>query len=119
MGGRGIVIRGGYDLQDKEYAVLRHHLQLTAEQVGKLGVLRITQADMNGYVHVNGQQVGEFAGWQALGNAEFRHDISKYLKPGDNVVAVVVSHYRIRSQQPSEVKIRVNGESKMIKSDKL
>jgi alpha-L-fucosidase 2 len=90
----GKAVRGGYDMQLNEYVVLRHHLQLTAERAGQLGVLRIAPANMNGSVHVNGHQVGELAGWQSQGNAEFRHDVSEWLKPGDNVVAVVVHRYR-------------------------
>jgi alpha-L-fucosidase 2 len=90
----GKAVRGGYDMQLNEYVVLRHHLQLTAERAGQLGVLRLAPANMNGSVHVNGHPVGELAGWQAQGNAEFRRDVSEWLKPGDNVVAIIVHRYR-------------------------
>jgi alpha-L-fucosidase 2 len=90
----GKAVRGGYDMQLNEQVVLRHHLQLTAERAGQLGVLRIAPANMNGSVHVNGHPVGELAGWQAQGNAEFRRDVSEWLKPGDNVVAVIAHRYR-------------------------
>jgi alpha-L-fucosidase 2 len=101
----GKAVRGNYDMQEQEYVILRHHLQLTTEQIAQLGVLRITRADMNGFVYVNGQQVGELAGWQAQGNAEFRHDVSKWLKPGDNVVAVVVHRYRRHGLFPLDVSL--------------
>ncbi len=91
---------GGGEMQDGEYTVLRHHLKLTAEQAKRLGTLCITPADMNGSVHVNGQQVGELAGWQAMGNAEFSSDVGKLLKEGDNVVAVVVNRYRRHGRFP-------------------
>ncbi len=101
----GKAVSGGYEMQDKEHVVLRHHLQLTPEQVGKLGTLRIAPADMNGAVHVNGHQVGDFAGWQAQGNAEFVQDVSKWLKPGDNVVALVVHRYRRHGRFPLDVSL--------------
>ena len=85
--------------------ILRHHLTITKEPAGLLGMLRITQANMNGSVHVNGQPVGEFAGWQAMGNAEFRQDVGKWLKPGDNVVALVVHRYRNHGQFPLSMTI--------------
>ena len=96
----GKVVRGDYNMQENECVVLRHHLQLTKEQVAQLGMLRITPADIQGSVYVNGQQVGEFAGWQAKGNAEFRNDVSKLLKPGDNVVAIAMNRYRQHGRFP-------------------
>jgi alpha-L-fucosidase 2 len=48
---------------------------------------------MNGSVHVNGQEVGRLAGWQALGNAKFKRDVSEFLQPGDNVVAIVAHRH--------------------------
>ena len=101
----GKVVRGDYDLQDKEHVVLRHHIQLTQEQAGQLGVLRIAPANMNGSVHVNGHQVGELAGWQSQANAEFRRDVGEWLKPGDNVVAIVVNRYRQHGRFPLSVSL--------------
>ena len=60
---------------------------------------------MNGSVYVNGQQVGELAGWQVLGNAEFRQDVGKWLKSGDNVVSVVVHRYRNHGRFPLSVPV--------------
>lgn len=104
----GKAVRGSYDMQDEEHVVLRHHLHLTDDYVGKLGILRITNADMDGSVHVNGQLVGEFSGWQAQGNAEFRQDVGKLLKTGDNVIAVVVSRYRNHGRFPVSVSLEPN-----------
>jgi len=80
----GKVVQGDYEMKTGEWVVARHHLKLTKESFAQLGVLRISPADMNGSVHVNGQEVGRLAGWQALGNAKFERDVSEFLKPGDN-----------------------------------
>ncbi|MCH5376736.1 MAG: glycoside hydrolase family 95 protein, partial [Planctomycetes bacterium] len=96
----GKVVRGGYQMKTEEWGVARHHLTLTKDQLAQLGTLRISPADMNGSVFVNGQEVGRLAGWQALENARFECDVNEFLKPGENVVAVVVHGYRRHGQLP-------------------
>jgi len=99
----GNTVRGGYTLQLGDWVVARHHLKLTTQQVTQLGMLRIGPAARNGTVYVNGQEVGRFAGWQALPNVKFQSDMSPYLKAGDNVVAIVVHNYRRKGQLPLSV----------------
>jgi len=99
----GKAVRGDYEIKTGEWVVARHYLKLTKDRLDQLGVLRIAPADMNGSVYVNGQEVGRLAGWQALGNATFKSDVSKLLKPGDNVVAIVVHRYRRHGRLPLSV----------------
>ena len=96
----GKAIRGGRTLVTGEWVVVRHHLQLTKDHVAQLGMLRIGAAARNGTVYVNGQEVGRLAGWQAMPDLQFQQDVSKYLKPGDNVIAIAIHHYRRRGQLP-------------------
>ena len=101
----GKFIRGGYETKTGDYVVARHHLKLTKEQIAQLGVLRIGGRARNGAVYINGQEVGRFAGWQALPNVKFQSDVSQYLKVGDNVVAVAIHHYRRHGQLPLSVSL--------------
>jgi len=96
----GKAVEGGrtFNLNDK--AILRCHVNLSRDQVAGLGVLRIGPRARNGRVYVNGEQVGDFAGWQAVGHAKFERDVSEHLKVGDNVIAVYCSNYRQRGQLP-------------------
>ena len=87
-------------MQDGDSVVLRHHLDLTKEQIDQLGMLRIGQADMNGAVYVNGQEVGSLKGYQALANAKLECDVSQFLKPGENVIAIAINYYRRHGQFP-------------------
>ena len=99
----GKAVRGGYTMQLGDWVVARHHLKLTEDQLAQLGVLRIGGRARNGTVYVNGQEVGRFAGWQALPNVRFQRDVSQFLKAGDNVVAVVIHNYRRKGQLPLSV----------------
>ncbi|MCF7955839.1 MAG: glycoside hydrolase family 95 protein [Phycisphaerae bacterium] len=99
----GKAIKGDRKLNIGDHAVLRHHLKLTEKQLAKLGMLRVGARARNGSVFVNGQEVGRFAGWQSGGHAKFEHDVSKFLKPGDNVIALHCNNYRQRGQFPLSV----------------
>ena len=101
----GKAVRGDYAIKERQYVVLRHHLNLTKDRAGQLGVLRVAPANTNGFVYVNGHKVGELAGWRAMGNAEARFDVSGLLTPGDNVVAVVIHRYRRHGRLPLSVVI--------------
>ena len=101
----GEAVKGArtFDLNDK--AILRHHVKLTKDPWAELGVLRVGPRARNGRVFVNGQEVGQLAGWQSIGHKKFERDVSQFLKPGDNVIAVYCSNYRRRGQMPVSVSL--------------
>ncbi len=101
--GDGKVVRGGFEIQTGQWIVARHHLKLTKDQLAGLGVLRVGAEARNGAVYVNGQEVARLPGWQAISNARCVCDISAHLKPGENVVAIVIHRYRQRGQPPLSV----------------
>ena len=70
---------------DNTAAIYRAHLTLTAEDLSGPGVqIHFTGCDDEGWYFVNGQYVGETHDWDA--KPDF--DITKFLRPGDNVIAV-------------------------------
>ena len=97
------VVRGDDAMTGEESAVIRHHLNLTKDQVDRLGMLTIAPALTNGAVYVNGSEVGRLAGWQDMKNIRLRFDVGRFLKPGDNVVAIVGHLYRRQGRLPSFV----------------
>ena len=97
------VVRGDYTMKELEWVVVRHHLTLTKDQFDRLGVLMIGQAAMNGTVYVNGQEVGQLAGWRAMNNATVRYNVSRFLTPGDNVIAIAIHRYRRHGRLPLSV----------------
>jgi len=97
------VVRGDDTMTGEESAVIRHHLNLTKDQVDRLGMLTIAPALTNGAVYVNGSEVGRLAGWQDMKNIRLRFDVGRFLKPGDNVVAIVGHLYRRQGRLPSFV----------------
>ncbi len=99
----GKAVSGGRTLVDAEKIVMRHHLDLTKEQVGQLGMLRIGAEARNGSVFVNGNEVVQLPGYQAMPDLETQVDVSKFLKAGDNVVAISVGYYRRHGQFPLSV----------------
>jgi len=101
--GGGKVLRGEYTMKNLEWVVMRHHLTLTKDQFDRLGVLMIAPAAMNGSVYVNGKEVGQLAGWRAMKNATVRVDVSRFLTPGDNVVAIAIHRYRQHGSLPLSV----------------
>lgn len=108
----GKVVQGGRKLTVGERVVLRHHLNLSGDRLAGLGVLRIDNAARQGQVFVNGQAVGELPGWQASGHESFQRDISGFLKPGDNVIAIHCMNYRGRGQLPVSVSLDPKVETK-------
>jgi beta-galactosidase len=70
---------------DNTAAIYRARLTLTAEDLSGPGVqIHFTGCDDEGWYFVNGQYVGETHDWDA--KPDF--DITKFLRPGDNVIAV-------------------------------
>ena len=68
-------------------AVFRTHVKLSAEDLASGAImLRFGMIDDEGWVYVNGQQVGESHDWQASPAL----DISKLVHAGDNSIAVAV-----------------------------
>ena len=72
----------------------RKHLSLDCESVpGNRYFIEFDGVYMNSTVYVNGQEVGH----RPYGYSSFEYDITKYLKQGDNVIAVKVDN----SDQPN------------------
>ena len=72
----------------------RKHLSLDCEAVpGSHYIIEFDGVYMNSTVYVNGQEVGH----RPYGYSSFEYDITKYLKQGDNVIAVKVDN----SDQPN------------------
>ena len=72
----------------------RKHLSLDCEAVpGSHYFIEFDGVYMNSTVYVNGQEVGH----RPYGYSSFEYDITKYLKQGDNVIAVKVDN----SDQPN------------------
>ena len=72
----------------------RKHLSLDCEAVpGNRYFIEFDGVYMNSTVYVNGQEVGH----RPYGYSSFEYDITKYLKQGDNVIAVRVDN----SDQPN------------------
>ncbi len=70
---------------DNTAAIYRAHLTLMAEDLSGPGVqIHFAGCDDEGWYFVNGQYVGETHDWDA--KPDF--DITKFLRPGDNVIAV-------------------------------
>lgn len=101
----GKAVKGERKLANGETALLRSHVTLDATQAASLGMLRIDSSVRNGSVFVNGQEVGQFSGWQSSGHDAFEADVSKLLKPGDNVIAIRCLNYRNRGQLPVAVSL--------------
>jgi len=74
-------------LTEGQTAIFRQHLKLTAEDLAKSDIqLNFGRIDDNGWVFVNGQLVGESHDWEDAP----AYDIKKYLRAGDNIIAVGV-----------------------------
>lgn len=70
---------------DNTAAIYRAHLKLSEEDLRGLGVqIQFAGCDDEGWYFVNGQYVGETHDW----DAKPTFDITKFLRPGDNVIAV-------------------------------
>jgi hypothetical protein len=113
----GKAVKGARTFEIGDKAVLRHHLKLTGDQVAALGVLRVGPRARNGRVYVNGQEVGQLAGWQAIGHAKFQGDVSRFLEPGDNLIAIYCTNYRRRGQMPLSVSLDPREDTKGYRRD--
>jgi beta-galactosidase len=71
----------------------RKHIVLTNTPISQRFLLAFDGVYMNSTVYVNGNKVGQ----RPYGYSSFEYDISKYLKAGDNVIAVKVDN----SDQPN------------------
>jgi alpha-L-fucosidase 2 len=101
----GKAVKGTRVFQNGDRAVLRHHLELTKQQLDGLGMLRISSEARNGSVYINGEKAGELHGWQASGHDKFEVDIRSLLKPGKNLIAIHCSSYRNRGQLPVSISL--------------
>jgi beta-galactosidase len=74
-------------LGENTSAVFRTHVKLTTEDLAADKILlRFGMIDDDGWIYVNGQQVGESHDWQASPS----FDVRKFVHVGDNSVAVAV-----------------------------
>ena len=73
----------------RQTAIYRAHVKLNEEDLANPGVqIRFAGCDDNGWYYVNNQRVGESHDWEERP----LFDIKKYLRPGDNVIAVGVKN---------------------------
>ncbi len=79
---------GGYF--DSGLAWYRKSFQMPKDWLGKRINIEFDGVYMNSEVWVNGQYLGK----TAYGYISFRHDLSKLLKPGDNVIALRVDNIK-------------------------
>jgi len=107
----GKAVKGLLKLEKDDRAVLRHHFKLTAKQLAELGILCIDDGVRQGHVYVNGQMVGELPGWQASGHQKFESDVTRFLKQGENLIAIRCSNYRGRGQLPTSVSLEAKEET--------
>ena len=66
--------------------VYRANFDLAAGEAGIPRELKVGRIDNSGSIYVNGELVGTSTDWSTV----FRADVSKQLKPGRNVIAIVV-----------------------------
>jgi beta-galactosidase len=74
-------------LQGEAKAAFRAHINVAAEDLAATSVeLTFGMIDDEGYVYVNGQEVGESHDWRATPT----FDVKRFLHPGQNTIAVAV-----------------------------
>ncbi len=77
-------------LGEREQAIFRVKIQMTESDLAAPAVeLRCGMIDEEGWVYVNGKQIGESHDWQVP--AVF--DLKPYLHPGENTIAVAVANW--------------------------
>jgi len=96
----GKAVAGDRNLKNNQRFMLHCEIELSQTQVDQLGILNIGPRARSGKVYVNGNEVGDLAGWQTAGHDEFNANVSQHLKPGKNLIAVYCSQYRRRGQLP-------------------
>jgi beta-galactosidase len=81
---------GSGPLSGRDQGVIRGKIKVSAEDLASPNVeLRCGMIDEEGFIYVNGVQVGESHDWQAPAVL----DVKPYLHPGDNTVAVAVANW--------------------------
>ena len=77
-------------LGERDQAVFRVKIQVTGQDLAARAVeLRCGMIDEDGWVYVNGKQIGESHDWQVP--AVF--DLKPFLHPGENTIAVAVANW--------------------------
>jgi len=77
-------------LGERDQAVFRVKIQVTESDLAARAVeLRCGMIDEDGWVYVNGKQIGESHDWQS--SAVF--DLKPFLHPGENTIAVAVANW--------------------------
>jgi beta-galactosidase len=77
-------------LAEREHGVFRTRVNVSAQDLAAEAVeLSIGMVDQDGWAYVNGHAVGESRDWKVA--AVF--DIRRYLKPGENTIAVAVANW--------------------------
>jgi beta-galactosidase len=80
----------GGPLGERDQAVYRVKIQVTGQDLAARAVeLRCGMIDEDGWVYVNGKQIGESHDWQVP--AVF--DLKPFLHPGENTIAVAVANW--------------------------
>ncbi len=80
----------GGPLGERDQAIYRVKIQVTESDLASRAVeLRCGMIDEDGWVYVNGRQIGESHDWQVP--AVF--DLKPFLHPGENTLAVAVANY--------------------------
>jgi beta-galactosidase len=81
---------GSGPLSGRDQGVFRGKIKVSADDLASPTVeLRCGMIDEEGFIYVNGVQVGESHDWQAPAVL----DVKPYLHPGDNTVAVAVANW--------------------------
>lgn len=76
-------------LKPNESAVFRTHISLTGNDLAAVNViLNFAKIDDEGWTYVNGRLVGESHDWQV----DPSFDVRKWIRKGDNTIAVVVKN---------------------------
>ena len=85
----GRLVKGNASVAPGKKAIFRSSFELTAEQLqAGVGFLKLGAIDDQGTIYVNGKQAGKTKDW----SKPHSFDISKHLKAGKNVIAIVVGN---------------------------
>jgi alpha-L-fucosidase 2 len=85
----GKFIKGNASVAPGKKAVFRSSFELTAKQLKDgVGLLELGPIDDHGIIYINGKEAGKTKNYSKPHN----FDISKYIKPGKNVIAAVVGN---------------------------
>ncbi len=85
----GKFVKGNASVEPGKKAVFRSSFELTAKQLkDEVGLLKLGPIDDQGIIYINGKEAGKTKNY----SKPHSFDISKYLKTGKNVIAVVVGN---------------------------